>query len=413
MSISRFVLKLMVTAASLAVLAASPASATVPQFTVTNPADGTVVNALPVPPLMPVVAFNGAFGWQSPPPDCDYRDGGLAVGYLGCSNLGLERPGPDGAYTLWIQGNVVDGVTPIGMVTDSVGFVLDTADPVAAITPLAGDITSLRRPVFSFGATDANPVTFRCNLDGSGLVPCASPWTVLADLADGSHSLVVLADDGANQAYAPAYGFVVDTVPPTITLIDPTAGAVYADPTPVVNLAVDGGTASCSYDDKPWAACDALFVVNPLPNGPHRLCVRAVDTAGNAALQCVDFVVDAGDNIFEGPRPASAKLKAARGGRVARGRFKTKFSVRVTPATGVNMETACWGKVTFSVRPKARGAKHKRTRAALKRSGDTCVATATIALASKNKHRPATAKVVYSGSTGIGGFTRSIRIKRL
>lgn len=292
-------------------------------------------------------------------------------------------------------------------------FRIDVDPPVAWITPLPGDITSSKRPALTFGATDANPVSFTCELDSAGPVACVSPWTVPSDLADGSHSLVVQASDGSNSAYAPAYAFIVDTIAPTLTLIAPQPGAIFDDPAPVINLSVVGGTATCSYDDNPYLNCDALFVANPLANGPHKLCVRAVDTAGNAAQQCVDFSVDAIDNIIYGPVPAVAKMLVGRGGRVVSGKFKTKLSLRITPAPGANMDTACWGKAAFSIRPKMARAKTVRKLVALTRSGTDCVAVATLSQSKAAKGRRATAQITYAGSVAIGSFKRSVKIKRL
>lgn len=292
-------------------------------------------------------------------------------------------------------------------------FKIDVDPPVAWITPLPGDITASKRPALTFGATDASPVSFTCDLDSVGPIACVSPWTVPSDLADGSHSLVVQASDGSNTAYAPAYAFIVDTIAPTLTLIAPQPGAIFDDPAPVIGLSVVGGTATCSYDDNPYVTCDALFVANPLANGPHKLCVRAVDTAGNATQQCVDFSVDALDNIIYGPAPTVAKMVAGRGGRVVRGKFKTKLSLRITPTPGANMEAACWGKAAFSIRPKLKRAKTVRKLVALTRSGADCVAVATLSQSKAAKGKRATAQVTYAGSVAIGSFRRSVKIKRL
>ncbi len=287
------------------------------------------------------------------------------------------------------------------------------AMPVVTIDSLPSNITASSRPVFTFSAASANPVTFSCSLDGAGFAPCTSPWTVPVDLADGSHSLIVGASDGVNLGYAPGYGFYVDTVPPVVSITEPHAGEVYIEAVPTLNFSVHGGTASCSYDAKPFAPCDEKFTGTALANGVHRMCVRATDPAGNTAQQCVDFKIDADGSLSSLLAPESLRLSVGRAGKASGGKFKTRLGLRVTPSRDSDTNDACSGNVWFYLRPKVKRARTVRTRAKLRRSGGYCVAVAIVTLPVRFQGRRATVRVKFAGNDRIEDFDHTIAVKGL
>ncbi|MBI4897297.1 MAG: hypothetical protein HY827_02900 [Actinobacteria bacterium] len=300
----------------------------------------------------------------------------------------------------------------VAMLAASSPALADTA-PVVTINPFLSNITASSRPVFTFGAVSANPVTFTCSLDGAAFLPCEAPWTAPVDLADGSHSLNVIASDGVNQGFAPGYGFYVDTVPPVVTIVEPHAAEVYIDPIPTLNFSVDGGTASCSYDASPFVRCDEKFTGTSLANGSHRLCVRAVDPAGNTTQRCVDFEIMADESFSALSAPDGLRLTVGRTGRVKGGKFKTRLGLRVTPSRGAGTTAACSGRVGFYLRPKVKRARGVRARAKLRRSGRDCLAVAKLALPVRYQGAGATVRVKFAGNDRLEDFDHTIAVKAL
>lgn len=287
------------------------------------------------------------------------------------------------------------------------------AAPVVTIDPFPSNLTANARPAFTFSAVSVNPVTFTCSLDGAGFVPCASPWTTPVDLADGSHSLIVGASDGVNLSYAPGYGFFVDTAPPVVSIVDPRAGAVYDDEVPTLNFSVDGGTASCSYDAKPFVPCDNRFTGTALADGSHTLCVSAVDPAGNTTQKCVDFKIDANGSLSSLTAPDALRLSVGRTGRASGGKFKTRLGLRVTPSRGSDAQGTCTGNVWFYLHPKVKRARTVRARAKLRRSGNYCAAVAIVTLSVRYQGKGATVRVKFAGNDRIEDFDHTIAVKGL
>jgi subtilisin family serine protease len=84
--------------------------------------------------------------------------------------------------------------------------------PTVTITKAPAPLSRERRPTIEFTAN--RPVAFTCHLDGSAQ-PCASPFTVPADLDDGGHGIAVTATDLSGRVGSSGVvSFVVDTRAP-------------------------------------------------------------------------------------------------------------------------------------------------------------------------------------------------------
>lgn len=390
---------------------AAPTVASAVNVTIDNPANGSVVDALPVPTNIPAASFSGGYtGWFSTP-NCDYTGGTLNSGLESCASLTLERPSQDGTYTLLMSGTITDGVTPIGDSATST-FKLDTVDPVVNIlTPASGIQTNDKSPTITFSGSDANPLTYTCWVDGTPVTPCSSPFTHVVDLSDATHSFQVSATDGANTGTSSTVFVTVDTVAPTVNVTFPTPSAIVDSSVPEVNMAVDGATGGsfCRYDANEYQSCGASWLGGSLADGAHTLSVRAVDLAGNETVVVVPFFVD--DSLQSGPLPQSVSLTNSQGTKPKRGKFKVKVGLSVLPSDLNFLDQACTGTVTFAIKPK--GGKSYSKRTSLKLANGRCTTSGFVTLPAKFKGKKGKLTARYHGSMLISSFKRSRSIKKL
>ncbi|MCC6623394.1 MAG: HYR domain-containing protein, partial [Deltaproteobacteria bacterium] len=136
------------------------------------------------------------------------------------------------------------------------------------------------------------PATLACALDPAASPPPAEayapcdPIIERAELADGAHSLWLVATDAAGNTSAPtSYGWTIDTsTPETVitsgppALTSPTHGAAFTFEDPDD----DEATFDCQLDELAWAACDdgaVTYGASALALGPHSFRVRACSSA--------------------------------------------------------------------------------------------------------------------------------------
>jgi hypothetical protein len=187
----------------------------------------------------------------------------------------------EGSHTVVVRSQDSNGV--LGG-SASVTWVVDLTAPanVQLIGPSAPYAATTD---FTFSATGAT--VFTCSLDGAAASACTNPLH-LSGLADGSHSLVVNASDGAGNAAQPASAsWTVDTTAPQT----PSVVTGPADPTNqttadlVLGNVDPSATMQCRVDsvlDADWATCpSSLHFTGPFADGDHTIDVRAVDVAGN------------------------------------------------------------------------------------------------------------------------------------
>jgi|GEM_PF-3162244 len=175
-------------------------------------------------------------------------------------------PAPVTTFTSGPAGQIINGVLPaIPSTTESAIFVFSANQPGS---------------------------TFECALDGSGFVPCASPYGVWVTLS-GPHEFVVRATnpEGVIEEPAAAYEWLVelgnDITPPNTTITsapsNPSASEVATfsftgndNRTLPANLSFE-----CSLDGQGFNSCVAPQQFSDLTHGSHTILIRAVDAAGN------------------------------------------------------------------------------------------------------------------------------------
>jgi subtilase family protein len=128
---------------------------------------------------------------------------GASVGQVRAALVGTSRPvgafGPDAVGA--------------GLV-DAFGAVKALAlPPTITITKAPPALSRNRRPEFEFSAN--RPVAFHCSVDGGQPQLCASPFSVPADLADGTHGFAVTGTDLAGrEGSSGTVSFRIDTKAP-------------------------------------------------------------------------------------------------------------------------------------------------------------------------------------------------------
>jgi len=137
--------------------------------------------------------------------------------------------------------------------------------------------------VVNFTLSSLETVTFECNLDDAGWVPCASDYTT-PELIDGLHVLLVHAInvDGSTDPTPAREEWRSDTTPPE-TVLDSAPEAISHDSVAHFSFsAIDGSavTFECALDGGTFFACVSPYTTNTLSLGIHTFTVRATDATG-------------------------------------------------------------------------------------------------------------------------------------
>ncbi|MBJ7355204.1 MAG: hypothetical protein JHC98_10310 [Thermoleophilaceae bacterium] len=194
--------------------------------------------------------------------------------------------------------------------------------PVVTITsgPAVGSLTMLTTAAFDFSSVPST-VTFECKLDASAFSACSSGQSY-DSLADGSHTFVVRAKNGAIYSDEVSRQWSVDATPPTapsVVRTSPTANPTSSTSQTIsITPAESGGTLTCTLDAAPFTPCEAGSVTaTGLPDGAHTFAVFQTDAAGNAG-STASVVWSSG-----APPPAAPTISS---GPAAGGHYPTAFA---------------------------------------------------------------------------------------
>ncbi|MBX3154377.1 MAG: Ig-like domain repeat protein [Deltaproteobacteria bacterium] len=196
----------------------------------------------------------------------------------------------DGAHTITVR--ATDAATNATTRTTA-SFVVDTIPPTVTLTSQPPPLSNDNTPTITF-TTAGDPNVVQCRVDGGPPTNnCTSPFTA-GPLADGSHVISVRVVDGAgNNATVTTNTFVIDTAPPSVTILTQPA-ALSNDDTPTVTFDTDGAPTiiECRLDGDAFVACTSPFTVTVV-DGTHTISVRVTDAAGNQVTAITDpFTVD-------------------------------------------------------------------------------------------------------------------------
>ncbi len=119
--------------------------------------------------------------------------------------------------------------------------------------------------------------------------------TTLTNLSDGSHNVVVYANDTyGNMGVSNEVYFSVDTIPPTIVISSPENKTYSANDIPLT-FTVDEVTSWMGYslDEQVNTTISGNLTLSDLPDGSHHVVIYADDTVGNMGMSnTVCFTVD-------------------------------------------------------------------------------------------------------------------------
>lgn len=207
----------------------------------------------------------------------------------------LVRQANPGASAGQVRADLSGTAQPVGPFgPNAVGAGLIDADaavdllalpPQIAVTRAPAPLSRERRPSIEFSAN--RPVAFACAVDGGAPQPCASPFAVPADLADGEHGIAVSGTDlGGRIGSSGAVLFRIDTTAPTTIISAHPPKLIrtrHRRARGVFRFGSDEAGVSfvCRVDREPEKTCGARLGRRYLP-GKHVLRVRAQDAAGNA-----------------------------------------------------------------------------------------------------------------------------------
>jgi hypothetical protein len=223
--------------------------------------------------------------------------------------VATAAPGPDGAVSATIR--LVEGTNALTLeATDLAGNVssavreveLDTTPPVVAIGALPAFTNQTQIDVrgMAHDASGIASATLIVNgvvlahptLDEGGalLVPAIA-------LVDGRNTIVLQVADGAGNSAAAQVEIGLDTVPPELAIVSPSAGQVFGSSSVAVTIAVTDSTDTTVVLGELSTLLEGgsgrITSTIELPTeGPTTLEVTATDAAGNVSTTSVEVLLD-------------------------------------------------------------------------------------------------------------------------
>lgn len=257
----------------------SAASAVVPDFTLSEPANNQkisnnlslagyvsnvdVVYNCTIPNVSPYTTY-----WAN----CGYTTRHLSAGITISPSLS------QGSHTVTIQAIAQDGSNQQTTISRTV--IVDRTAPTISINsgPANGSSHSGDDFAWSFSASES--VSYECKFDEGDWAACTSPYSV-TDIADGEHTFSVRGYDGLHTGSA-SRTFTVNNAPPEAQIV-----AINGEPWEGTTIETSGsfgveisstrGDAllECRVDSDVWGECGAYWPLSGLSEGDHTLEVRA------------------------------------------------------------------------------------------------------------------------------------------
>jgi hypothetical protein len=267
--------------------------------------------------------------------DCEHDFPEGAPEFLpGCTSpLGL-RDLVEGLHTVRVTA-IADGVTS----EDSVSFLVVAEEPPALEITAPADGAVLAQPAVRLTGTTAADTTVAV-FDGDRELGAAAlddgTWTYEATgLAEGAHTLRVVASDTAGNTAEAVLHVTVDTVAPAIAFAE-----VPASPTNRSSFDIGFGASepagfSCALDEAAPEPCEPPFEARALADGTHVLRVTATDAAGNTTTETAAVTVDTTPPSAVVPEPAGTAVFTFAGEAGAR------YECRLTGPSGDSGFGAC------------------------------------------------------------------------
>jgi hypothetical protein len=196
----------------------------------------------------------------------------------------------DGDYTVELRVTDEAGYEATAIVNfsvDATALHVDITDPEDGAL-FDTDTVSVTWTVSDIGAT------VEAKLDDGAWQPTTGDTMTFTDLADGEHTVTVMAtDDDLNEGFD-SVTFTVDTTPPTVSISSPEDDAVIGSSSLVVTwTSTDADATERSVDGGVWQVVTGTSVtISSLTDGEHTISIRVTDIAGNEATDSVTVLVD-------------------------------------------------------------------------------------------------------------------------
>ena len=309
---------------------------TPPVITLTEPVDGAATNRSPI-------AVRGTIT----------DDGQLASVELVCDIGGGRQveplPGQPGAFTalcpVTTDGPVILTVTAVDAAGNRASaerrVTYDATPPGLAVTSPSEALLTNNPTVIVAGTLDDPTATL--TVDGQA-APAGASWRVERVLADGPHTVDIVATDPAGNTTTVTRTVTVDTAPPTITLTAPADRAVTNQPTVTVTGAVSEPVATLTVNGQAITpAADLTFTATvALTEGDTLLTVTATDPAGNSGTAIRTVTLDTQPPALTVTEPAPGLLTRTRVVRVA-GTVDDPQATLTVNGTAAPVSTGAWG----------------------------------------------------------------------
>lgn len=228
-------------------------------------------------------------------------DGGTAVSCL--PTYEPLVPLLQGSHSFAVTGTDLAGNTT----TASITFEVDTTFPTVSFDPGDPGFSATATPTFEPAADEPLYAPMTCEVAPNPAAPCGAAYTTPA-LAEGAHTLTVLARDRAGNLTTQPRNFTVDLTNPTVTVdSSPTADVTLVpgnDTAPLTFSAADANgiaTRTCTLDrpvplaDLVDASCTSpkTYAASDLTqDGTYTFTIAVADSAGRTASAVASFDVD-------------------------------------------------------------------------------------------------------------------------
>ncbi len=245
-------------------------------------------------------------------------------------------PLSDGRHDIYLEVN--DTLVPANRATMTWWFIVNTTSPdttpptVSALQPINHSTTSNQRPIIGADYADSSGIdtgSVILKVDSidvtslSTLTPTGVRYTPSSSLSEGIHDVYLEVEDAStnrNKAVA-TWQFTVDSLPPSITNLQPTNQSYIGDSTPTVSasysdisginvagvtLRLDSIDVTASSSITP--AGISYTPVSPLTDGTHTvyLSVPHLSVPANDAMAIWSFTVDTQPPTIVNNRPANS-----------------------------------------------------------------------------------------------------------
>ncbi len=176
-------------------------------------------------------------------------------------------------------------------------FYVDLNAPTVTVVSPENKSYNTNTIQLNYSASDLTLDSCWYELDGTNYSLPNCENTTLTNLAEGSHHLIVYANDSLGRVGYDEVWFRVDLTPPSLVVVSPENNTEYGTPNVPLEYSVSDNIEvdTCWYvldGGQPTVLLNCQNTTLSLDNGPHNITVYVNDTAGNTNQSFVQFTVN-------------------------------------------------------------------------------------------------------------------------